>query len=140
MKFGIHYAYWENNWDTDLKQYCYRAADLGFDALEISGNAMLVMSDEELKALADAGNKAGVAIYPCHGMAKDRDVASEDAAIRERGFAQIRELFEKMDVAGFKQLGGILYSYWPAYDFSTATTDLQKAREISLESHGLDRP
>jgi D-psicose/D-tagatose/L-ribulose 3-epimerase len=134
MKFGIHYAYWENDWDTDLKQYCYKAADLGFDALEISGNAMLVMSDDELKALAGAAEKAGVTIYPCHGMAKSRDVASEDPTIRERGFAELRGLFKKMDFAGFKQLGGILYSYWPAYEFSTTTTNLQKAREISLQS------
>jgi len=134
MKFGIHYAYWENDWDTDLKQYCNKAAELGFDALEISGNAMLVMSDSELKALASAAEEVGVTVYPCHGIPKDRDVASEDPSVRERGFAQIRELFDKMDVAGFKQLGGILYSYWPAYDFSTTTTDLQKVRDISLRS------
>lgn len=95
---------------------------------------MLSMTDQELKDLAKTAEDEGVIVFPCHGMAKSCDVASEDKATRELGFAQLRELFDKMDVAGFYQLGGILYSYWPAYDFSTETSDIYKVRQISLES------
>ena len=36
MKYGIYFAYWENEWDAQYLPYVKRVKDLGFDILEIS--------------------------------------------------------------------------------------------------------
>jgi D-psicose/D-tagatose/L-ribulose 3-epimerase len=134
MKFGIHYAYWQHEWAADLTKYCKKVADLGFDVLEISGNALLGMSDSEIKDLSTTAQLCGLVIVPCHGLAKDQDTGSLLKATREKGIDVCKKLFEKMAIANCSQLGGILYSYWPAYDFSSYETDINEARKYSLDS------
>jgi D-psicose/D-tagatose/L-ribulose 3-epimerase len=36
MKYGIYYAYWEDEWSADYIPYIKKAAGLGFDILEIA--------------------------------------------------------------------------------------------------------
>ena len=36
MKFGVHLALWARQWDDDVIPYAERAADLGFDGVELS--------------------------------------------------------------------------------------------------------
>ena len=36
MKYGIYYAYWEQEWQADYLPYIEKAAKLGFDCLEIA--------------------------------------------------------------------------------------------------------
>lgn len=134
MKYGIHYAYWLQRWDADLKKYCEKAGQLGFDLLEISGNALLTASENELKDLKKLADDLGVGINPCHGMSKDCNPDSQDPAVRQRGIDMAKRLFDRMELIGSKQIGGIFYSYWPALDASNADIDIERARENSLES------
>ena len=134
MKYGIHYAYWLQHWEADLKKYCRKAAELGFDLLEISGNALLTASESELKDLKKLADGLGVQINPCHGMSKDSDTGSSDPAARQKGIDTAKRLFDRMELIGSRQIGGILYSYWPALEASNAEIDISKAREYSLES------
>lgn len=134
MKYGIHYAYWLQQWDADLKKYCRKAASLGFDLLEISGNALLTASESELKELNKLAGELNIGINPCHGMTKESDTGSGDPAVRQKGIDIAKRLFDRMELIGSKQLGGILYSYWPALDASNADIDISKARANSLES------
>ena len=36
MKYGIYYAYWEDQWKADYFKYIEKVAKLGFDFLEIA--------------------------------------------------------------------------------------------------------
>ena len=36
MKYGIYYAYWEQEWKADYIRYIEKVAKLGFDILEIA--------------------------------------------------------------------------------------------------------
>ena len=36
MKYGIYYAYWEDQWKADYFKYVEKVAKLGFDFLEIA--------------------------------------------------------------------------------------------------------
>ena len=134
MKYGIHYAYWLQRWDADLKKYCMKAGQLGFDLLEISGNALLTASEIELRELKELADSLGVCINPCHGMSGDCSTDSGDPSVRQRGVDTAKRLFDRMELIGSKRLGGILYSYWPALEAAHADIYIEKARQYSLES------
>jgi D-psicose/D-tagatose/L-ribulose 3-epimerase len=134
MKYGIHYAYWQHNWKADLCSSCKRASELGFDILEVSGGSLLESTQQELKELKEIADGLEILIYPCHGLPKEYDTSSPNEATRKKGIELVKRLFECMDIIGSKQLGGILYSYWPAFDYSNKKYDVEKAREYSLES------
>ena len=36
MKYGIYFAYWEKEWNTEIVPYIRKVKELGFDILEIS--------------------------------------------------------------------------------------------------------
>jgi D-psicose/D-tagatose/L-ribulose 3-epimerase len=48
MKFGIYYAYWEQEWVGDFKYYIEKAAKLGFDILEIAAHQITTYSDKQI--------------------------------------------------------------------------------------------
>ena len=50
MKYGIYFAYWEQEWNVDQKKYISKVKDLGFDVLEISCAMLKNISREELMA------------------------------------------------------------------------------------------
>ena len=47
MKYGIYFAYWEQEWNVDQKKYISKVKDLGFDVLEISCAMLKNISREE---------------------------------------------------------------------------------------------
>ena len=134
MKYGIHYAYWQHEWKADLAAACRRASALGFDLLEISGGSLLDSGEEELRALRRTADGLGMGVNACHGMSKDCDTGSADPAVRARGIDTAKRLFDRMALIGSSRLGGILYSYWPALDYTNAGAEPARTREYSLES------
>lgn len=134
MKYGIHYAYWQHEWKADLAAACRRASALGFDLLEISGGSLLDSGEEELRELRRTADGLGMGVNACHGMSKDCDTGSADPAVRARGIDTAKRLFDRMALIGSSRLGGILYSYWPALDYTNAGAEPARTREYSLES------
>ena len=45
MKYGIYYAYWEDEWRADYRKYIVKVAKLGFDCLEIACTPLLGYSN-----------------------------------------------------------------------------------------------
>ena len=134
MEYGIHYAYWQHEWKADLAAACRRASALGFDLLEISGGSLLDSGEEELRELRRTADGLGMGVNACHGMSKDCDTGSDDPAVRARGIDTAKRLFDRMALIGSSRLGGILYSYWPALDYTNAGAEPARTREYSLES------
>lgn len=134
MKYGIHYAYWQKQWAADIPQCCKRAAKLGFGVLEISGDGMLSCSKEQLSDLKKISQDLGVRVYPCQGMPKSCDPGAEDLKCRQGAVDFANRMFDSMGVLGCKQLGGILYSYWPAMDYTNRGQSVARAWELSLET------
>ena len=60
MKYGIYYAYWEQQWGGDYLKYIKKAGKLGFDILEISCAGLSEISDGSQKDLAKAAEDSGV--------------------------------------------------------------------------------
>lgn len=134
MKYGIHYAYWQQQWAADIRQCCLRAAKLGFDVLEISGDGMLSCSKQQLAEIKATAEELNLSVYPCQGMPKSCDPGAEDPACRQGAIDFAKRMFDSMGELGCKQLGGILYSYWPTLDYSNRGESVERAWELSLQT------
>jgi D-psicose/D-tagatose/L-ribulose 3-epimerase len=113
MKFGIYYAYWEQEWIGDYTYYIEKVARLGFDILEIAAHQLLNYSESELTDIKACAEKNGITLTAGIGPTKEQNLSSPDPATREHGiqfFAEIFKYLQKMDI---HTLGGALYSYWP---------------------------
>ena len=113
MKFGIYYAYWEQEWEADYRYYIEKAARLGFDILEIAATPLSVYSDKqmaELKACA-AGN--GISLTAGHGPSADQNLSSSDPAVRTNAKNFFTDLLKRLYKMDIHLIGGAIYSYWP---------------------------
>jgi D-psicose/D-tagatose/L-ribulose 3-epimerase len=122
MKYGVLYAYWEQNWTTDYVECLKRTKAAGFDIMEIGASHLLEMSDAYLAELKTRAEEMGVLISSNIGPPKDKDVASSDSSVRKEGIKYLSNILRQMDKVGSKTLVGVTYTYWPN-DFS----DLDKA-------------
>jgi D-psicose/D-tagatose/L-ribulose 3-epimerase len=113
-KIGIYYAYWTHDWDADFHPYIDKAADLGFDILEINAGTVAAMTAQERRSLIDHAVGRGISLSYCIGLQKQHDPASSDASTRRAGVAYLQKMAEAIGEMGGGTLGGIIYSYWPA--------------------------
>ncbi len=132
MKIGTYFAYWEREWDTDFFPYISKAADLGFDILEIAGGGLADLPDEQVIQLRDEAERCGITLMVCIGLPKKYDVSSEDELVRQAGIAYMKRLIDKTSLVGAKQIGGITYAYWPV-DYNKPVNK-PLARKISIRS------
>ncbi len=113
MKFGIYYAYWEQEWSADYSYYIDKAAKLGFDILEIAATPIATYTNNQLIELKKRAEDKGVILTVGHGPSAEQDVSSSNDEIRKNGIAFFTDLLQKLEILGVKNIGGALYSYWP---------------------------
>ncbi|MDC7291647.1 sugar phosphate isomerase/epimerase [Blautia schinkii] len=132
MKFGTYFAYWEREWDVDFFPYISKVAELGFDILEVSGGGIADLPEDKLIALREEAKRCGITLTACIGLPAEYNVSSSDRTIRGNGIAYMKKILDNMDIADIRQIGGIIYAYWPV-DYSIPV-EKEKTREISIES------
>ena len=113
MKFGIYYAYWEQEWRADYRRYVKKTAELGFDILEIAASPLPDYSDAQLYELRDMARAYGMTLTAGHGLAPDQNIASADPAVRENGRRFYLDLFRRLEKLDIHFIGGGLNGYWP---------------------------
>ena len=131
MKYGTLYSYWGPIWNCNYLETLKKVADIGFDILEIGAPHLLEMTDMELKTLNKAAKDFGMIFTSNIGPAKDKDLASPDAAVRKAGVEYLISILKAMDKIGSRSLVGAMYSYWPC---QFEITDKEAAWERSIES------
>lgn len=131
MKYGIYYAFWEHKWGGEYLPYISKVKRLGFDCLEISAASFPETSLAEMGQLKQEAQDQGILLTAGYGPKFDEDVASADPAIVENALKMYRGMFEKMEAAGIKYIGGALYTYWPT-DYSKPV-DKPAARARAVE-------
>ncbi len=117
MKYGIYYAYWEQEWASDYIPYIEKVAKLGFDFLEIACTPINGYTDQQLKDIRQAAKDNGIFLTAGHGPAPSQNLASADPAIVKNAkefFTTLLKNLEKLDI---HTIGGGIYSYWPV-DYS----------------------
>jgi len=117
VKFGISYVYWQNNWPGDYLHYAGKVKKLGFDILEIGAQALLSMSDKELKELKACADDLQIDLNANIGPPKEYNVASSDPAIRAAGVDFLTGIMKQMTKIGSNDLIGVQYTCWPS-DYS----------------------
>lgn len=132
MKFGVYFAYWEQNWDTSYLQYVKKVANLGFDVLEVGAAGIVNMSDEDLYALKLEAEKYNITLTAGIGLPKEYDVSSQNENVRQNGIAFMKRILDALHKAGIHSIGGTIYSYWPV-DY-TKPINKPEARKQSIES------
>jgi len=113
-KIGIYYAYWTHDWDADFHPFIDKAADLGFDVLEVNPGTIVHMTSEERQSLKAHADDKNIILSHCIGLPHQYDIASEDKAIRENGIVYLEKIAEAIGEMGGGNLSGIIYSSWPA--------------------------
>jgi D-psicose/D-tagatose/L-ribulose 3-epimerase len=114
IKIGIYYAYWTHEWDADFHPFLDKIADLGFDILEVNGGTIANMTRAERKSLKTHADEKNITLSYCIGLPAKYNIASEDKAVSAAGVAYLQKMAAAIGQMGGGQLGGILYSYWPA--------------------------
>ena len=112
-KIGIYYAYWTHNWDADFVPFVAKVKKLGFDILEVNSGTVANLTAAGRRRLKDVAADAGIELTSCIGLPRRFDPASPDRATRERGIAFLKKQAVALAATGIRDLGGIVYSYWP---------------------------
>lgn len=135
-QFGIHYAYWGNQWDVDLCQRIRLAADAGFDDLEITPpDYMISMDREQMNDLKHCASDYGIEMSFCIGFPASKDMSSPDAAVRQAGIDYSKRMIDACAYMGGRILSGILYSQWPClYDHPITPAYKQECWARGVES------
>lgn len=132
MKYGVYFAYWEKEWETDFIPYIEKVKNLGFDILEIAALGLINLSDEELTNLKNTARDAGIILTAGIGIPKEYDVSSEDPIIRKKGISFMKKILDQCHKAAIDRIGGTIYSYWPV-DYSEPINK-SEVRKNSIES------
>ena len=117
MKYGIYYAYWAKSWGVDYRPYVVRAADAGFDCLEISCAGLKDMSDTAAMELKKFADDHGITLTGGYGPRPEENIASKDEAVADNGIRFWKDTFPVLEKLGITAVGGGLYGYWPV-DYS----------------------
>ena len=117
MKYGIYYAYWEQDWTADYRYYIEKASRLGFDILELAATPIAAYSDAELIGLRDFASDHGITLTVGHGPLPSQNLASADPSVRSGARSFFIDLLGRLEKLGVHLIGGGIYSYWPV-DYS----------------------
>ncbi|MBR0087199.1 MAG: sugar phosphate isomerase/epimerase [Lachnospiraceae bacterium] len=117
MKYGIYYAYWEQEWGGDVIPYIHRVKRLGFDILEVGCHNFIDVDDDYLRLVKQTAEEEGIMLTGGYGNDIHHNISSSDPAVVRASMEKFEGTFRKMYTAGIHKLGGSLYSYWPV-DYS----------------------
>lgn len=142
MKYGIYFAYWEQEWNADQKKYITRVKDLGFDVLEISCAMLKNISNEELLTMKKMAQDAGITLTAGYGPGPDENLASNDPGVVKNAVAFYTDILKKLEILDIHTIGGGIYSYWPvdytkpidkAGDWERSVTNVRHVGKIARE-------
>ena len=135
MKYGIYYAYWEQQWGGDYLKYIKKVGELGFDILEISCAGLADMKANQIREMTAAAKDSGVSLTGGYGPRPEENIASADAAVVNHTLDFWKRTFDVLAGLGITTVGGGLYSYWPV-DFAKP---FNKAEDLKRSIDGMKK-
>jgi len=107
MKFGASTFIWVSPFSSESFYLLEKVRDMGFDVLEVCVEDPQTI---DAVALKDAADKAGIEILICGAFGPNRDISSEDAAIRQNGVAYIKTCVDIASTVGSPIVSGPMYA------------------------------
>lgn len=132
-RIGIHYAYWQRDWNTDFIESVRHAASLGFEAVDFATADIMALPRPKQAELRDTAKGLGIALSFLPATGPDVDIASPDRSIRENGVEYFKRCVQFTADMGSDIFAGIIYSAWQAR-VEGILNDKSDALERSRES------
>lgn len=111
-KIGIHFGYFNKDWDTDFIRQLEQVKRLGFDILEVAPAPLLQLSKEQRKEIAEYAANEGIELTFSVGLGREYDLASEDESVRKAGIQFTLDTFEIMQEMGSRMYSGVDIGAW----------------------------
>lgn len=124
---GIEIFYWLDRWYDDQSAVFHKAAEAGFDGVEMS---FVAGTDVGVRDIASAASSLGLDVLCSTGLTPTMDVSSPDEGIRSSGIYHLKWCLDQAADLGSPILGGVTYAPWMGFPEG----DLQSHRERSAES------
>lgn len=146
MKYGIYFAYWEQEWGVDYRPYIRKVKKLGFDVLEFSCASLVDATKQELLEVKKMAEDEGIILSAGYGPSAEQNLASDNPAIIKNAISFYGDILKKLHVLGITTIGGGIYSYWPVEYSAKIDKQGDRARSITnvrtvakiAESYGID--
>lgn len=107
IRFGVSTFIWVSPFSTDSFDLLYKVADMGYDIIEVAVEDKDLIDWTRLKKLA---HETGLNITISGAFGPNRDVSSDDAAIRKNGFEYIVDCVRIAEAMNSPIFTGPVYS------------------------------
>ena len=107
MKMGIHAYAWCSKWTSDNLDLIDRVKSFGLDFIEIP---LMSLETFDTKAVAERLCSVSLGAVTSAVLLNDRDITSDDAAIRAQGVEYLKACVQATSEIGANLFSGVIYS------------------------------
>lgn len=132
-KIGIHFGYFNTDWNTDFIKQIEQIKRVGLDILEVAPAPLLVLTKAKRDEIVKAAKANEIDLTFSVGLGADQDLASEEAQIRQNGILFTLDTFKIMSEMGARMYSGVDIGAWNQ-PFTTGVTDKSAVVERSVNS------
>lgn len=130
-KIGVHFGYFNRNWNTDFVKQIDVIKRIGLDIMEVAPAPLLALTKIQRDEIAAAAKANNIELTFSVGLGLDQDLASEDETIRKNGIKFTTDAFKVMSEMGAKMYSGVDIAAWNK-TFTEGITDKSAAWERSI--------
>lgn len=123
MKIGVNTWVWTSPFSTNEFHLIPKVKEMGFDVLEVALEDASIIDAKLLRTMTEDN---GLAVTVCGAFGLNRDISSEDPAIRKNGADYIRESIRFTEQVAARVFAGPVYS---AVGKTRLVPEEQKKRE-----------
>lgn len=126
MRFGIHAGLWMRNWTDDPGPILEKAADIGFDGVELSLLGIDMARADEIRRRAEG---CGLSLTCSTGLGPDADPTSDDKDVRDHAFAVLTDAVRVTARLGSRGLAGVVAAPWGVFDPANKSARAERSAE-----------
>ena len=132
-KIGVHFGYFNRDWNTDFIKRIEQVKKIGLDILEVAPAPLLALTKFQRDEIAAAAKANDIELTFSVGLSANQDLASEDEEIRKNGIKFTTDTFQIMSEMGGKIYSGVDIAAWNK-TFMEGITDKSATWERSISA------
>lgn len=132
-KIGVHFGYFNRDWNTDFIKRIEQVKKIGLDILEVAPAPLLALTKFQRDEIAAAAKANDIELTFSVGLSANQDLASEDEEIRKNGIKFTTDTFQIMSEMGEKTYSGVDIAAWNK-TFMEGITDKSATWERSISA------
>ena len=132
-KIGVHFGYFNRDWNTDFVKQIETIKKIGLDILEVAPAPLMALTKQQRDEIAAAARDNEIDLTFSVGLGLDQDLASEDENIRKNGIKFTTDTFKIMSEMGGKMYSGVDIAAWNK-TFTEGVTDKSASWERSVSA------